>query len=59
MSVPITVPLTRKLTEATATLSLAFAEKVTLLLTFDPLDGAVSVTVGGVESNWPVVKVQL
>ena len=51
--------MTRKLTEATATLSLAFAESVTLPLTLAPLVGAVSVTVGGVVSNMLVVKFQL
>ena len=58
MSVPTTEPLARKSTWSTATLSLALADRVTLPLTFAPLGGAVSVTVGGVRSNTPVVKVQ-
>jgi len=59
VSVATTAPLTRKLTEATLTLSLAVAESVTLPLTLTPLAGAVSVTVGGVVSNMLVVKFQL
>lgn len=59
VSVFTTVPLTRKLTEATTTLSLAVAESVTLPFTLAPLVGAVSVTVGGVVSNMLVVKFQL
>jgi hypothetical protein len=58
VSVPTTVPLTWKLTEATTTLSLAVADRVTVPLTFAPLDGAVSETVGGVVSNMLVVKLQ-
>ena len=59
VSVPTTMPLTRKLTEATLTLSLAVAESVTLPLTLAPLVGAVSVTEGGVVSRMLVVKFQL
>ena len=59
VSVPTTVPFTRKLTEATVTLSLAAAESVTLPLTLAPLVGAVSVTEGGVVSRMLVVKFQL
>ena len=56
VSVPTTDPLTRKLTEATTTLSLAVADMVIVPLTFAPLDGAVRVTVGGAVSNMLVVK---
>jgi len=59
VSVPTTIPLIRKLTEATVTLSLAVAERVTLPVTLAPLVGAVSVTVGAVVSNILVVKFQL
>lgn len=59
VSVPTTEPLTRKDTEATATLSLAFAERVTVPRTFAPFAGAVSVTLGGVTSRTPVVKLQV
>jgi len=58
VSVPSTAPLTRKLTEDTTTLSLAFAESVILPLTLALLEGAVSVTVGGVVSRMLVVKFQ-
>lgn len=57
-SVPTTVPLTRKLTEETSTLSLAVAESVILPFTLAPFDGAVSVTTGGVVSRMLVVKLQ-
>lgn len=58
VSVPTTVPLTRKLTEETSTLSLAVAESVMLPFTLAPFVGAVSVTTGGVVSRMLVVKFQ-
>jgi hypothetical protein len=56
---PMSVPSTLKVTPATATLSLAFAESVTLVPpTVAPLLGAVRETVGGVVSGVAeVVKV--
>ena len=59
VSVPTTAPLTRKLTEETATLSLAVAERVTFPFTLAPFVGDVSVTVGGVVSRILVVKFQV
>ena len=56
---PTTTLFTRKSTELTAMLSLAVADKVTVPTTVAPLEGAVSVTVGGVTSSVPVVNVQL
>lgn len=56
VSVPTTVPLTRKLTEETSTLSVAVAESVILPFTLAPFVGAVSVTTGGVVSRMLVVK---
>ena len=58
VSVPTIEPLTRKLTEATTTLSLAVADKAMVPLTLAPLAGAESVTVGGVVSKMLVVKFQ-
>ena len=59
VSVPTTIPLIRKLTEDTTTLSVAVAESVTVPLTLAPFAGAVTVTVGGVVSKMLVVKFQL
>jgi hypothetical protein len=51
-SLPITAPLTRNSTSVTPTLSLAFAENVTVLVTVERLPGAVIDTVGAVVSGW-------
>ena len=56
VSLPTTVPLTRKLTEDTSTLSLAVAESVILPFTLAPFAGTVSATTGGVVSRILVVK---
>jgi hypothetical protein len=50
LEVPIVVPSTAKLTEATATLSVALTCMLTVPETVDPLVGEVILTVGGVAS---------
>ena len=55
---PTGIPFTRKLTDATRTLSLAVADSVTVPFRLAPLAGAVSETVGAVVSRILVVKFQ-
>lgn len=56
LSVPTTLPLTRKSTWSTATSSVALAANVTILPMLAPLIGAVSVTLGGVVSGGVVTE---